>query len=81
MNTFENIHSKEDLQDNYLLLSRCDSALGNYKEANQFYSLYNIYKDSIYEEKSNNELTKQQIKFETEKVEKEIKSEQEKRTC
>ncbi|MEP6949428.1 MAG: adenylate/guanylate cyclase domain-containing protein [Ginsengibacter sp.] len=79
LKVFKNVASKDEVRDNYLMLSRCDSALGNYKEAYRFYQLYNLYKDSIYEEKNDNGIIKQQIKFETDKVEKEIKTGQEKK--
>ena len=79
MRVFREANSNEDIKDNSLLLSRCDSALGNYKEAYQYYILYNNYRDSIYDEKSNDSLTKQLRKLEIENVEKDIKTKQDKK--
>ena len=45
---------------------------GQYKEALEYYKLYRTYKDSLLSEKSNNQITELNTKYETKKKEKDI---------
>jgi len=66
------LHILDILQKSYLLLSRVDSAQGSYSESLAHYRLYSIYKDSIYNEKSSQQIAEMQTKYETAKKEQEI---------
>ncbi len=66
------ISAKPLLIDTYQSLSRCDSSLGDYKGAFQYYRLYSTTKDAVFNEESDKSLTEMQTKYESQKKEKEI---------
>lgn len=56
----------------YLLYSKVDSAKGRYPESLAHFKLYSNYKDSIFNEKSSQQIAEMQTKYETAKKEQEI---------
>jgi signal transduction histidine kinase len=66
------LHILDILDRSYLLYSKVDSAQGRYSESLAHYKLYSVYKDSIYNEKSSNQIAEMQTKYETAKKEQEI---------
>lgn len=56
----------------YKSLADIDSVLGNWKSAYENYKLYKLYNDSLFNEKSNKQITEMSIKYETEKKEEQI---------
>lgn len=62
--------SKQKIMNAYMMLSRIDSAQGNYKSALQNYKLEMLYKDSIFNETKNRQLTELQVKYESDEKEK-----------
>lgn len=68
----KDIQSKPILQQNYLNLSQSDSALGNFKNAYEYYKLYTEIKDSIFNAETSEKTAELQTRYESEKKEKEI---------
>lgn len=66
------IHSKPTLLYTYASLIKCDSALGDFKEAYEYQRQYIITKDSVFREESDKRMQEMQTKYETEKKETEI---------
>lgn len=66
------VQSKPIMQQNYLNLSQCDSALGNYKDAYEFYKLFTVIKDSVFNTETAEKTAELQTRYESEKKEKEI---------
>ncbi|HEY4799351.1 MAG TPA: sensor histidine kinase, partial [Bacteroidia bacterium] len=70
----QEINAKAELMYAYASLALCDSSLGNFKSAYEYYKLYSSSKDSVINEKSIRQIQEMQTKYETEKKEIEIKS-------
>ncbi len=66
------IHSKPTLLYTYASLIKCDSALGDFKEAYEYQRQYITTKDSVFREESDKRMQEMQTKYETEKKETEI---------
>ncbi len=66
------IRNKLDIQFSYESLSRLDSAEGNFTKSLEHYKLYTLYKDSLLNEESNNQISRMKIQYETEKKDGEI---------
>lgn len=66
------IGSKEQIKDNYKALSIVDSAVGNFAQALEHYKMYTLYKDSLFNEESDNQIAWMKIQYETEKKDREI---------
>lgn len=69
----------ENIRNAHSLLSRSDSALGNYKEAYVHYKEYVHYRDSISNTDSRKAAVKKQVQYEFEKKEALAKAEQDKK--
>ncbi|OFY86055.1 MAG: hypothetical protein A3F72_19425 [Bacteroidetes bacterium RIFCSPLOWO2_12_FULL_35_15] len=67
------IGSKEDIKEAYQNLSEIYANMEDYKNAYEYYQDYSKIKDSIFSEKSDRDIMELQIKYETERKEKEIK--------
>lgn len=67
----EAINAKEVLSENYQLSSQLYELQGRYKKALQFYKQYTNVEDSIYSESSAEKIAEMEVKYETEKIEKE----------
>ncbi|HYV90313.1 MAG TPA: tetratricopeptide repeat protein [Chitinophagales bacterium] len=63
---------KEGIMDSNKGLAELDRAQGNFAQALEHYKSYILYKDSILNEESNNEISRLKIQFETEKKDQEI---------
>jgi len=59
-------------KDTYLALFKVDSALGNYLSAIRHLQLYNLLRDSIFNETKSRQIAELQIRYETEKKEQDI---------
>lgn len=66
------INAKPLMIDVYQSLSRCDSTLGDFKNAYTNYRLYSLTKDAVFNEESDKSMTEMQTKYESQKKEKEI---------
>ncbi len=66
------INLKPGMTSAYLSLSICDSASGDFKSAYEFHKLYSQFKDSIFNEDSNQQIEELQTKYDSEKKRKEI---------
>ncbi len=66
------IGNKLDIQHSYESLSVLDSAEGNFAQSLEHYKMYTIYKDSLLNEESNNQISRMKIQYETEKKDQEI---------
>jgi len=64
--------SKEDTKKSYLLMSLCDSAAGDYKNAYTNYQKHFIYDKLIFNENSNKKIAELETLYETEKKQQEI---------
>lgn len=73
INLSKELDNKEQMQWGYKVLAHADSVFENYKEAYYHYKLSNLYKDSLENERNNNQLTEMLAKYEAEKKEHEIK--------
>ncbi len=69
----KDIGSKTYIIYSYLSLSKCDSAIGNYREAYEYHKLYSDIQDSLKNEESEKSQQEMQTKYDTEKKEGEIK--------
>lgn len=67
------IGSKLGISSTYFELSKCDSALGNWKESLDNYKLYKLYCDSIFNEEGLRKSIEVETRFKTEKQEAQIK--------
>ena len=65
--------SKNEIMVMYHTLSMCDSTIGNYKEALNYYKLFKQFNDSIFNEEGLEKSIEMGIRFETEKKEAQIK--------
>jgi tetratricopeptide (TPR) repeat protein/anti-sigma regulatory factor (Ser/Thr protein kinase) len=70
------INETSFLKDVYEILARYYYETGNYSQAYDHYKLYTEVKDTLYNRESRKELTEMQTKYETEKKEHEIKTQQ-----
>jgi class 3 adenylate cyclase/Tfp pilus assembly protein PilF len=68
----EQISLQDQLKNNYLLYSDIYAAMGNYPEALNYYKKYVTIKDTLFSEEIHKQITDFQIKYETEKKDKEI---------
>lgn len=66
------IGNKWNIQLNYENQSKLDSAEDNFALALEHYKMYTAYKDSLFNEESNNEIAQLKIQYETEKKDREI---------
>lgn len=64
--------SKPTIAYSYFALARCDSAMGDFKEAYEHQKSYGIMNDSIFDEESDKRMLDMQTKYDTEKKEHEI---------
>ncbi|MCD4746840.1 MAG: tetratricopeptide repeat protein [Bacteroidales bacterium] len=69
----EEIEETKLKKDAYISLSEYYTAKNNINKAFEYYKLYTIVKDSLFNSESRREITEMQTKYETEKKEKEIK--------
>jgi len=67
------IRSKPRIKDNYKALSILESTEGNFAQALEHHKMYTLYKDSLFNEQSNNQVALLRIRYETEKKDREIK--------
>lgn len=74
----ENVKSPKKLAEVYHMLFRIDSAEGNFTSAIKHYKLESKYKDSLLNEAKNKEIAALEIKYETNKKEKELQQNKEK---
>jgi adenylate cyclase len=63
----DSIGDKEVIKNTYLLLSRVDSASGNFANALKEYQEYTVYKDSINNEENTRKMVSEQMTYEFEK--------------
>jgi class 3 adenylate cyclase/Tfp pilus assembly protein PilF len=68
----EQINLKDQLKTNYFLYSDIYAAMGNYPEALNYYKKFVSIKDTLYSEEIHKQITDFEIKYETEKKDKEI---------
>lgn len=66
------IGSLEEKVETLYLAAEINSKLGNYKQATEYYSEYRKLNDSLFKENTNRAISELNIKFETEKKEKQI---------
>ena len=66
------IGSKLQIKNNYKTLSILDSTEGNFAQALEHYKMFTLYKDSLLNEESNNQIARMKIQYETEKKDREI---------
>ena len=66
------IGTKSSIQYSYECLSRLDSVEGNFAQSLEHYKMYTLYKDSLLNEESNNQIAQMKIQYETEKKNREI---------
>ena len=67
------IHLNNITKENYKRLSIIYKMKNNYKKAYEYYQLYSVIKDSIFNEKSMNSINSLEVKYQTQKKEMEIK--------
>ena len=65
----EAIQLNEVCQEVYFVLSQCATEMGNYTEANAYLNKYIGLRDSLFNERSSQQLAEMQTKYETEKKE------------
>ena len=70
------IHSKYDLREGYLSLSKLDSITGNYKQAFYLYKLYISYRDSMVNDETNEKSIQLKMQYEFDKKEDSTKAAQ-----
>ena len=68
----EEINSKHLIKDCYVTFSELCYAKGDYKKAYEYHKLYSEVKDSIFTEETGKNIAEMEVKFETEKKDKEI---------
>ncbi len=68
----KNIGNKDLVKNGYLSYSELDSVEGNFAQSMKHYKMYTIYKDSLLNEESNNQISRMKIQYETEKKDREI---------
>lgn len=68
---FKEIGSKSNIKDSYSVLSELFDKEGDYKQAYYYHKLYSDIKDSLLNDQSAKQIAELQIKYETEKKEKE----------
>jgi tetratricopeptide (TPR) repeat protein len=76
--TMDKDRSYQSKQYSYERLAKADSALGNYKEAMEYYKLYIVYRDSMLNEESTKKTLQTQMQYEFDKKEIATKAEQDK---
>jgi signal transduction histidine kinase len=64
--------SKLRIMYNYESLLKLDQSEGNFAQALEHYKMYTLYKDSLWNEESNNQIALMKIQYETEKKDREI---------
>lgn len=67
------IGAKQSITNAYLLLAQAYSGLNDYKKAYDYFEDYNLYNDSLVNEKSSRQIAEMQTRFETEKKDHENK--------
>ncbi len=71
LNKAKEIHAKDLIKNAYSSLSDYYYSTGNYKKALEYFQSYIAVKDSIFSKESNDRIAEMQVKYETEKKEKE----------
>ena len=75
---FKNVEANEEeryqmpaayIRDNYHMLAKTDSAMGNWKEALQHHQLYAIYRDSVTNDETASKIIKTQMQYDFDKKE------------
>ena len=67
LNIAKKIGAKVQMYYAYNSLAKCDSALGNFKEAFEYYKLYSQLHDSVFSEQSNEKVASLNVFYESEK--------------
>jgi serine phosphatase RsbU (regulator of sigma subunit)/Tfp pilus assembly protein PilF len=73
LNMARKIGAKDLIIDVCQTLSRCDSALGNWKGAYDYQRLYKSYNDSVFNAESSRKFTEMNARYENDKMESQIK--------
>ncbi len=68
----EKIGTKNEIENSYLLLSKLDSLEGKFEQALKHYKMYIIYKDSLNNKESQQQIAELKLQYETEKKDQEI---------
>jgi signal transduction histidine kinase len=66
------INRKTRIRNSYKSLSKLDSIAGNFAQALEHYKMFALYKDSLFNDKSDKRIAQLNIQYETEKKDKEI---------
>lgn len=64
--------SKKQIMDNYASLSKLEQTEGNFEQALEYHNIYTRYKDTLYNEKSSNQIAQMKIQYESDKKDQEI---------
>ncbi|MCK4662580.1 MAG: tetratricopeptide repeat protein [Bacteroidales bacterium] len=69
----QSLNLKEIIYKNYLGLSEVSTATGNHQKALEYYKQYTTVKDSVFNKESSKKIAELEVRYETEKKDKQIK--------